>query len=171
MTTHKAIALAGLVLALAILSPASGLAKAKGTHRPGKDVKGTVSGTVTLKPMTGAFAGDVTGVMSHLGELTGHQEGIVGPTPEGIRGRSTWNIVAANGDTLTGTATLKVEGLPSAAHTTTQVSTITGGTGRFADARGVLTAIYEVTPLIPFNPLTGTLVNSAEGPITGPISY
>jgi hypothetical protein len=174
MTTRKAIALAGLVLALAILSPASALAKAKGTDRPMKEVEGTVSGTVTLTPMAGAFEGDVTGVMSHLGEYTGHAEGIGAFTPQGtFEATGTTTVVADNGDKLIGTATFKTSPFTPThpAHTTTHVTTLTGGTGRFADARGVLTAIYEVTPLIPFNPLTGTLVNNVEGPITGPISY
>ena len=165
MTTRKAIALAGLVLALAILSPASALAKAGGTDRP---LKGIISGTVSLNTLTGSFTGDATGVASHLGEFTAHQEGTVGPTPEGIRGSSTWTIVADNGDKVTGTATLKVEGLPSAAHTTTQFSTITGGTGRFADATGKFTTIYHVTP----GSFDGvTLRNSSEGTTTGQISY
>ena len=54
------------------------------------------------------------------------------------------------------------------AHTTTIVMTVTGGTGRFSDASGTLTAITEVSP-ISFDGVT--LVNSVEGTVTGQISY
>jgi hypothetical protein len=124
--------------------------------------------------MTGAFAGDVTGVSSHVGKYTAHAEGSGAFTSQGtFEATGTTTIVAANGDKLIGTATVKTTPFTPAhpAHTTTHVTTLTGGTGRFDDARGVLTAIYEVTPLIPFSPLTGTLTNSVEGPITGRISY
>jgi hypothetical protein len=50
MTIRKAIALAGLVLVLAVLSPASALAAAGGTARP---LEGTISATVKLNRETG----------------------------------------------------------------------------------------------------------------------
>ena len=106
---------------------------------------------------------------THLGRFTASQQGTVAPAPDGhYAGRSTWTIVADNGDTLTGTATLDVEGSPAGVHTTTMASTITGGTGRFDDAEGNFTIVFHVTP-ISFDGVTA--VNRAEGKITGHISY
>jgi hypothetical protein len=166
MTTLKAIALAGLVLALAVLSPASALAKPKGTDRP---LKATISGTVSLTVATGVFTSDASGESSHLGKYTVHLQGQVGPTPQGTyagSGSITW--VAANGDELTGTFDLSTDRPPPAPHTTTLEIAIKGGTGRFADASGTATATTHVAPLA-FDGVT--LLNSVEGTATGKISY
>ena len=164
MKTRTAIAALGL--ALALLSPASAAADARCVKR---SLTGSISGTLTLTPATGSFTGDATGMASHLGRFTASQQGAVAPGPDGhYAGRSTWTITAANGDTLTGTATLDVEGPPAGEHTTTMKSTITGGTGRFDDAKGTFTIIAHVTP-ISFDGVTA--INRAEGTITGRISY
>jgi hypothetical protein len=166
MTTRKAIAVAGLVLSLAILGPPSALAKPRGSDRP---IRATISGTVSLTVATGEFKSDATGVFSHLGEYTVHLEGRVAPTPEGVyAGRGTITWVADNGDKLYGTGDLSTDRPPPAPHTTTLEITITGGTGRFADASGTATAITHVAPLA-FDGVT--LLNSVEGTATGQISY
>lgn len=158
MSVRKAMTLACLALALAILSPASALAK---DDRP---VKGTGSGTISLDPLTGAFTGDATGVSSHLGNYTVHLEGAGAPTPEGtFAGGGTVTIVAANGDRLTGTFTLTRTG-PS----TTVVVKITGGTGRFADASGTLTVICLTGPSSQVGQM---LLSTIECTMTGQISY
>jgi hypothetical protein len=167
MSIRKTITLASLVLAVAALSPASTLAKAGGTGRP---VKGKFSGTVTLKLLPGLpLTSDATGVASHVGKFSTHLKGNAAFTPDGIVGSGIQKIVAANGDQLTGTFTLESKGLdPTVAHETTVITTVTGGTGRFSDANGTLTAISSVSPIS----LVGvTLVNSSEGPITGQVSY
>jgi len=164
MFMRKLITLAGLALAVVAISPASAPAKAGGTDRP---VKGTISGTVSLNVLTGAFTADGTGVATHLGKYTVSLQGAVAITPEGVFGSGTGTIVAANGDQMTGTLTLETPGQPGVAHTTTIVMTLTGGTGRFSDASGTLTAITEVSP-ISFDGVT--LVNSVEGTVTGQIS-
>jgi hypothetical protein len=166
MSIRKAITLAGLVLVVAALGSAPALAKAGGADRP---VKATISGTNSLNVQTGAVAGDFTGVASHVGRFTSHQEGTVtAVTPEGVVAEGTQTIVAANGDQLSVTFRAETEGLPPAAHVTTTVFTATGGTGRFSDASGTLTAIVEVSP-ISFDGVT--LVNSVEGTATGQVSY
>ena len=81
---RKAVALAGLVLAFAILSPASALANTGGTDRP---VTGAGTGTVSLDPVTGAFTGDVPGASSQLGKVTVHIDGVGTPTPDGHHNR------------------------------------------------------------------------------------
>jgi hypothetical protein len=158
--------IAVLGLALATLSPAS----ASADGQCGKRIlTGSMTATVTLTAATGSFTGDGTGFATHLGRFTGSQQGTIAPTGPGhYAGRSTWTIVAANGDTLTGTATLTVEGPPAGEHTTTMVSTITGGTGRFDDADGHFTIVYHVTPISSGD---GQVHNRAEGNLTGRISY
>ena len=166
MSTRKATMLAGLALALVALSPASALAKAGGTDRP---VKGTVSGTVSVNVQTLAMTADASGVATHLGKYSTSLEGTVAITAEGTAGSGTQTIVAANGDQATATYTLSTPGLPTtAAHTTTLVTTVTGGTGRFSDASGTLTSTTAVSP-ISFDGVT--LVNGSEGTVRGRISY
>ena len=165
MIKRKLMTLAGLALAVVALSPASASANAGGTDRP---FMGTVSGTVSLNVLTGAMTADGEGVATHLGEYTTSLEGTATITPTGVFGSGTQTIVAANGDELTGTYTLSTPGAPGVAHTTTIVSTITGGTGRFSDASGTVTTVVEVSP-ISFNGVT--LVNRSEGTTTGQISY
>jgi hypothetical protein len=166
MFKRKLMMLAGLVLAVAVLSPASASANAGGTDRP---MKGTISATVSLNVLTGAMTADGGGVATHLGEFTTSLEGTVTITPTGVLGSGTQTTMAANGDELTGTYTLSTPGAPGVAHTTTIVTTVTGGTGRFSDASGTLTSVSELSP-ISFS--GGVLVNSAVGTITtGQISY
>jgi hypothetical protein len=166
MMRHKAI-IAGLALAVAGFSPAFALAKARGIDRP---VRGALAGTVSLNLQTGVFTGDVTGVVSHLGRSTAHLDGSGAFTPEAtFAGTGTLTTVAANGDRLNGTITLTTSPFTSTGHTTTLVETITGGTGRFADASGTLTETSDIST-ISFDGVT--LVSSVEGgPITGHISY
>jgi hypothetical protein len=165
MFKRKLMMLAGLVLTVAVLSPASASANVGGTDRP---FTGTVSSTVSLNVLTGALTVDGEGVATHLGEFTTSLEGTVTITPTGTFGSGTQTIVAGNGDELTGTYTLSTPGAPGVAHTTTLVSTATGGTGRFSDASGTVTSTLEVTP-ISFNGVT--LVNRSVGTATGQISY
>ena len=164
--SRKAVALAGLVLALAVLSPASALANAGGTDRP---IKGAGTGTISLDPATGAFTGVVPGVSSHLGEITVHIEGVGAPAADGtFAGSGTATLVAANGDQVTGTITLTQTALPDGHTTTTVVLTITGGTGRFANASGTLTVICLSGPP---SQLGALLLIKAECKFTGRISY
>ena len=160
MTKPKATVLA-LVLALAILSPASALGNAGGIDRP---VKGTVSKTISLDPETGAFTGEANGVGSHLGSYTVDLEGTGAPTAESdFAGNGTLTLVTANGDELTGTFTVTVTGA-----TTTVVVKITGGTGRFADASGTLTMICRAST---WSDVGETVLSAIGCKVTGQISY
>jgi hypothetical protein len=164
MLKRKLMTLAGIALAVAVLSPAAS-ANAEGTDRP---FMGTVSGTVSLNVLTGAMTAHAEGVATHLGEYTAGLEGTATITPTGVFGSGTQTTVAANGDELTGTYTLSTPGAPGVAHTTTIVTTATGGTGRFSGASGTVTTVVEVSP-ISFNGVT--LVNRSEGTASGQISY
>ena len=164
--SRKAVALAGLLLALAIVSPASALAGAGGTDRP---IKGAGTGTISLDPATGAFTGVVPGVSSHLGDIIVQIEGVGAPAADGtFAGSGTATIVAANGDQVTGTITLTQVALPDGHTTTTVVLTITGGTGRFANASGTLTVVCRSGPP---SSVGATLLIAAECKFTGHISY
>jgi hypothetical protein len=169
MAIRKAILLTGLVLAVAALSPTSALAKAGGTDRP---VKGTALGDVAVTIPGLHVTTDASGVLTHLGKYTGHFEG----SAQIVGGRTlvegTFTLVAANGDQLTGTWTLNGS-LPSGeVHTATVVLTITGGTGRFADASGTITIPLLLTPSCFLEPsCPGALVETLEGLSTGVISY
>jgi len=165
MAVRKAIMLAGLVFALAALSPAAALAKAGGTDRP---LKGSGSGTLTLNLQTGAFAYDATEVDSHSGKVTVHSDGafvLTGPGTFAVSGTTT--SVAANGDqltsTFTGTGTISATG-----STTTINSTFTGGTGRFADASGTATTTSHGTTISNDGV---TVISSMEYTLKGRISY
>lgn len=132
------------LLALAVVAPSAAVAKRGGTDRP---LKGSGSGTITFNFATNPFpASDVgTARFSHLGKSTFSRNFTItftSATAFTVAGTET--IVAANGDmvfsTFTGTGELGgVFGVGQTAETTV-VSTITGGTGRFADASGTVTA-------------------------------
>jgi hypothetical protein len=165
MTIRKTIMLLGLALTVAALSPAAALAKAGGTDRP---LTGSGSGTLTLNLPTGAFASDATEVDSHSGKVTVHSEGtfvLTGPGTFAVSGTST--SMAANGDQLTSTftGTGTISGTES---TTTIVSTLTGGTGRFEDVSGTATTTSHGTTISSDGV---TVISSMEYTLTGTISY
>jgi hypothetical protein len=138
MTKIKAIALT-TVLALAVLTPALAPASAGGKAKP---IKGHGAGTITFDTATGAFTGRESGVMSHLGKYRLRLRGVGTYAADGtVTGSGSVTIVAANGDRLTGTFTLTGRD-----ETNRVVVTITGGTGRFAHARGTLTVICVSGP-------------------------
>ena len=136
MSIRKALTLAGLVLAVAALSPAPALAAKGGTDRP---LKVHQSGTSVFTPTSasgGTLHSETTGVGSHLGKVSGTSDGTLTFTGPGtFTIASSFTNVAANGDeffgTITGTGTLTAQGAE-----VDVVSTITGGTGRFAGASG-----------------------------------
>jgi hypothetical protein len=164
--SRKAVALVSLVLAFAMLSAASASAKPGGTDRP---ITGKGTGTISVDPGTGAFTGDVPGNSSHLGEVDVLIAGVGTRTADGtFAGSGTATIVAANGDELTGTITVTQEALPGGRFITTVEVTITGGTGRFADASGTLTVICHSGPP---DHVGGMLVIKAECRFTGRVSY
>jgi hypothetical protein len=164
MTIRAAIGLIGVSVAL--LNPVSASAHTRCNDRP---LEGSLSAVIKLDAATGNLTGEATGVMTHLGRFTGHQQGHVVRTADGgFLGTSTFRLVAANGDTLRGTTTFTPDGPPTAVHTTTQILTVTGGTGRFTNASGQFTIVYHVTP-VSFDGVT--VINSAEGLISGRIRY
>jgi hypothetical protein len=163
-----ALGLTALVVCLVGVSPGSAIAKAGGTDRP---VKGTASGTVRLNLLTRDYVAEVSGTTTHGGLYRARDEGSGAFLPNfTFAATGEVSTVAANGDEIHGRTTLTTSPFTPGAveHTTTQVQTITGGTGRFEDATGTITGHYEVTPI---GVEGATLVNHLEGTIEGSISY
>ena len=163
MPLRRLLFLPSLVLAVAALSPAAALGAANGTDRP---VRGTSSSTTTVDFVAGTGPTVGGGQLSHLGRFTFTND-ITSFTltgPDTFSCALTGNIVAANGDRIftTGTATGTVTATGSES---TLVSTITGGTGRFADASGTFTS-----SIISVNSSTPGTSNDTEAH-TGQIRY
>ena len=164
---RKAIMIAGLVLALGVLAPATAFGKAGGTDRP---LQGSGSGTTVLDLGTLTFTADATGVMSHLGKTTYHfDNGVVAPT-----GTNTFDITisvtitAANGDQMFGDVSGSGTTDTSGNSTGTSTTTITGGTGRFTGASGSASGPFTQT-LISMSATTSTF--ATEFSLSGRISY
>jgi hypothetical protein len=131
-------------------------------------VSGTSSSTTILDTATGTGVSEGIGQLSHLGAFTFHNDftsfGFTAPNTFSYTLTTTW--VAANGDEIftTGTATGR---LTATGNESTLVSTITGGSGRFADASGTFTT--SVSSVVVSN--VGTLatlhdVETHEGQIS-----
>ena len=125
--------------------------------------KGRLDGTATITPGTPPFLSVViegTGNATHLGRFTVKIPHVVNASNRTSTG--TYEFTAANGDTLiagfTGQATLTAPGLLSIVET----GSITGGTGRFADATGSF--IVERM----FNQVTGLTTGSFGGTLSSP---
>ena len=155
------------LLAVAAVSPATALGKAKGTDRPQSGTS-TSTTSVDLAAGTGSVAG--SGQLSHLGRFTFTNDitsfTLTGPNTFSLTLTAT--VVAANGDKVYTTATATGT-LTATRSEGTQVSTITGGTGRFADASGTLTTGFtnEIVSIV------GTTLNTRDIEFSqkGRISY
>jgi hypothetical protein len=129
---------------------------AKGTDRP---YKASGYATGSINPVSGTFTFDGTEQVAHLGRATLHGEGaFTGPTSTAF----TATLVAANGDTLR----LSGSGVITSGTTSTNLDTITGGTGRFAGASGELTEAV-IFAFSPSDPTSVSLTFTG----TGTISY
>jgi hypothetical protein len=159
------------VLGLAVAAPGAAVAKPDGTDRP---VTGVASGTTTLSLATSPFSGTTEGtaLISELGKTSYSSNFtfvITGTTTFNITGTETF--VAASGDMLftsfTGTGTSNGPFAPGQTSETTATYTVTGGTGRFDDASGTLTAtvLQEIVSVVGAN-ATATHTGTLEGTIS-----
>jgi hypothetical protein len=158
MPLRKLIFLSGLVLAVVAMTPAAAMGAAKGTARP---LTGTTTSTTTVSLITLTGTIVSSGQLSLLGAVTTSQNAqfaLVGPN--GFSWTGTETIVAANGNelftTVSGSGTL---GPPIQS---TAVHTITGGTGRFADASGTFTTTETSSSV--------SVVGSVET-VTSPLTF
>jgi hypothetical protein len=162
MPLRRLIVISSLALAIAAVSPTAALAKAHD-----RSLKGILTNTTTVSLVTGAATSISIGHVSHLGRVTGSDE--LTFTLTGVNGFSFTGpgiLVAANGDELfTSTMGSGTFGPPIG---TTGVTTITGGTGRFAGASGM----YSSTSSPVVVSLTATSETThATGTLNGRISY
>jgi hypothetical protein len=126
------------LLAVAAVSPAAALGKPRGSVRP---QSGTSSSTTTVDLATGLGSVVGGGRLSPLGRFSFTNDitsfKLTGPDTFSLK--LTAILLAANGDRVCTTATGKGT-LTATGSEATLVSTITGGTGRFALASGTTTS-------------------------------
>ena len=130
--------------------------------------KGSLAGEFTFEPQGAPpTSADVTlkatGVGSHVGRFRLVAPHKVNLATVPAQGEGSFELIAANGDTLTG----GLQGLgtltaPPDGFTIVETYTITGGTGRFAGATGRFTAERSV------NLTTLVTTGSFEGTISSP---
>jgi hypothetical protein len=151
-----------LLIAAAILTAAPAFAQKDGTDR---SLVGSSVSTSTVNLVTGRGTSDGTSQLSHFGTTTFHNDfaiSLAGDTFT-LTGRDT--EVAANGDELFSTFT--ITGSLSTGQST-GVFTITGGTGRFADASGM----FRIDATSTQDPPVGSTVTTHDAnTIEGRISY
>ena len=122
----------GCILALVFLGATSAQPKASGTARPFK-----ASGIVTYQQFNTDYSGTmaVVGNATHLGKFVSKADWVLNPDYSTLY---VWaSFTAANGDTLQ--AEFPAWDVTGASG----VATITGGTGRFADASGSYVATFS----------------------------
>jgi hypothetical protein len=181
MTTRKAIAaVAGLVLALAILSSAASALANAGGSRP---LKATESSTINLDLRTLHFTAEGTGIGTIFGHYNTHAEGQVERITAGehfprFEASGTLAVVAANGDQptpangdqLTGSFKLHTSDPAPESLTAWLDITLSDGTGRFEGAQGKLETICQVGPG-DRDTVPGKLISKSTCTTTGELSY
>ena len=166
MPPRKLALLAGLVLAGIVVAPSATMGAPNGTDRP---LKGTLTVTTTINLVTGAATNVSSGQLSLLGAVTGssnEQFALMGAN--GFSWTGTGRVVAANGDQLF--EAISGAGTFGPPMQSTRVDTVTGGTGRFADASGTFT--YTSVPGSGSVSIVGsTETVTLTSTINGAISY
>ena len=153
-----AVATAGLIAA-----PTSAVA-CRGKDRP---IAGTASGTNAISLATGTFTSDATGHVSHLGRSSFHIQGTFGFTASGVSVSGLMTVTSASGDRLTGA----FDGSGTTGAGTIDITATfraSGGTGRFAHARGLLSGTVHERIL---SMSDGILTNATEFRFSGRLSY
>lgn len=125
--------------------------------------KGRLQGSVTVTPLAPPVVSvviEATGTATQLGHFTLEVPHVVNQATR--MGTGTYVFTAANGDMLTAEFTGQATLVSPGVLTTHEMGTITGGTGRFADATGSFTADRT------FYAVDGVTTGSFEGTISSP---
>ena len=150
---------AGLALAVVVVLGLAGPAAA-GEQVP---FKGSYEGDDVGTPLVPPFAAvtvEATGNATHLGNFTFTELATVNRATG--MGSGTFMFTAANGDTVFGTIIGQARFTPPNVLAIVEIATITGGTGRFADATGSFTVARLK------NTVTGETIADFEGTISSP---
>jgi hypothetical protein len=165
---HRAGIAVGCVALAVAATPAAAPAKDGGRSRA---FKAREVGVSELRPVGGGLY-EVTGDAFISGRLIGngslHLETVLGPGPNGTwRVRGDFKITAQDGDSFRGTTTGTAK-LSGQVNPVQFRSRITGGTGRFAGARGRLLSVGTST-LASVDPATGVVRTSDSAVCRGRI--
>jgi hypothetical protein len=158
LTLLLAVAVVGLIVA-----PTSAAA-CRGKDRP---IAGTASGTNAINLAAGTFTSDATGHVAHLGRTSFHIQGTFGFTASGVAVSGLMTLTSASGDRLTGA----FDGTGTTGAGTIDITAtvrVTGGTGRFAHARGSLSGTVHERIL---SMTDGILTNATEFRFSGRLRY
>ena len=158
LTLPLAVAVAGLIAA-----PTSAAA-CRGKDRP---IAGTASGTNAINLVAGTFTSDATGDASHLGRTSFHIQGTFAITAPEVAVSGLMTLTSASGDLLTG-AFDGTGTIGAGAIDITATFRPSGGTGRFANARGLLSGTVHERIL---SMTDGILTNATEFRFSGRIRY
>jgi hypothetical protein len=163
---RKRFLLSSLVIGVGLTSPAAALAGPGGSNLP---LMGNSTAVLTVSLADGSLTGAASGHLTLLGAFTTIDNTTFTPTgppgpviPFEITG--TTAFVAANGDELLGTVNGTGDIADSVARGT-NVVTITGGTGRFANASGSLTETFTYPFVFVGSSVTGTSTATIQGNI------
>ena len=151
------------VIAIGALAPASAHAATNQT------VLGVATGKATVNTATLELSAEQKVLMSHVGAGTVTFSAQASRADGIVRAIGPFTIVASSGDKITGVGTLVGVGPTLNVHPVGFIMTITGGTGRFANASGTLVTAPLVTPITPFTP--PLLFERLESAVHGYISY
>ena len=162
MSLRKAIL--AVVVVLAMLAPASAQAS-----NPYRTVVGVASGEGIVNTATLQVTARQTLWLSHIGRGTVEFQAQATRADGIVRAVGPFTIVTSDGDEITGTGSLVGVGPTLDVHPVGFIMTITGGTGRFAAARGTLVTAPLVTPRLPFSP--PMLFEKLECAVHGFIDY
>jgi hypothetical protein len=160
-----------LSLLCALAVAALGATGSAGANAEATPFTGTFAGTISgspCGPLTICLEGTLAGVATHLGRSTLEKEAVVhitfAPCPGGIEVSYTQTVTltAANGDTLE----LVGDGVACSGGGSSIGGgdlAVTGGTGRFQDARGSLSErfVHDLASGVEMSELSGTI--SAAG--------
>jgi hypothetical protein len=146
------------VTALTVLGLAAPVAA--GEHVPFRGRFKAISTVIELNPPIGVAVTNGTGNATHLGRFLFQHPHTVNFETSQLAG--TFNLVAANGDKIFADYSGQIRPTSTPVVPVVGTATITGGTGRFAGARGSF-AIQRL-----FDPATFISVGSFEGTISSP---